>query len=138
MFGPAQPQIVCYLCYFLSTLQASDCPACEFTSCLCMSATPAITPDTQHVQREATDQAIPRLPTYSQTFLTNQQQDTVEYQPIAYSPPDSDQARIVNTAQEYQPYPSTEYRQCWANPYQAEVPGCSVQRYRGGWYNICR
>ena len=41
------------------------------------------------------------------------------------------------------PAPSSTYspgviRECWPNPFQAESPGCSVQRYRGQWYNICR
>ena len=96
-------------------------------------------------------QAISRLPTYSETYLTNT--NTNQYPPPPYSPQNpqsssgpqqpylpypSQQSRIVN-------YPATEqnsrgsvWRQCWTNPYQAELPGCSVQQYRGEWYNVCR
>ena len=96
-------------------------------------------------------QAISRLPTYSETYLTNT--NTNQYPPQPYSPQNpqsstgpqqpylpypSHQSRIVN-------YPATEqssrgsvWRQCWTNPYQAELPGCSVQQYRGEVYNVCR
>ena len=131
--------------------QAFDCPACQFTSCLCMKATPSTystlsTPTRQDTgtgygegeQRKNTApdvQAISRLPTYSQTVLTNKNtnlypaiQAGPEQSYQAYSPSTGGQARTVQAV----------WRQCWANPYQAELPGCGVQRYRGEWYNVCR
>ena len=29
-------------------------------------------------------------------------------------------------------------RECWPNPYNVETSGCSIQKYKGAWYNICR
>ena len=34
--------------------------------------------------------------------------------------------------------PAPVLRECWPNPYNVETPGCSIQKYKGAWYNICR
>ena len=34
--------------------------------------------------------------------------------------------------------PSQTLRQCWPNPFSAEMEGCGVQYHQGALYNICR
>ena len=41
-------------------------------------------------------------------------------------------------SQRPQPSLAPILRECWPNPYNVETPGCSVQKYKGAWYNICR
>ena len=41
-------------------------------------------------------------------------------------------------SQRPQPSIAPILRECWPNPYNVETPGCSVQKYKGAWYNICR
>ena len=148
--------------------QSTHCTPCQFTSCLCVKATPArgvqYTPNTQGDDREYTQsrhnpqyqytqntdgQSISRLPTYSQTVLNNQQPSANLLPPqpfnIQYSKPTTTQPlysqyrnlqpRIVNFPLTVEP---SVHRECWANPYQVEIPGCYIQMYRGEWYNVCR
>ena len=102
-------------------------------------------------------EAIARLPTYSETMLTNNQNVEQLVNPPAYGPDDrltsdrpalyqpqpSRRARIINLARQEtrivnHQTNTLEIRGCWANPFQAERPGCESQQYRGGWYTICR
>ena len=41
-------------------------------------------------------------------------------------------------SQRPQPSLAPVLRECWPNPYNVETPGCSIQKYKGAWYNICR
>ena len=119
-------------------------------------------PSEQRNNQANTGQAISRLPTYSETILSKQQnydniyppKQTIEKYPynplysqpsntksssnpqLSYLPRPNRQSRIVNFGTEEQF--NTVWRQCWANPYEAEQSGCSVQKYRGEWYNMCR
>ena len=87
--------------------------------------------------------AISRLPTYSDNVLGG-----VRSERQLYSPEYADQRSTLRPRILFPtPSPSTParfltpvpvLRECWPNPYQAESPGCSVQQYRGNWYNICR
>ena len=89
-------------------------------------------------------QSISRLPTYSeQTFASREQRQLNGAEEV-----DPDRPRIMFPGSQVStvPGPVTRFdtdhvpvlRECWPNPYQAESPGCSVQKYRGNWYNICR
>ena len=136
----------------------------QSVSCMCMSASPVVqyanskydtSQDIIFSQlRNTGERAEARLPTYSEDFLgagsvnsekrqlySNEHPDNMRGQSqFAFQPlPDwrtTAQPRIVFPS-ESQPG-SGVIRQCWPNPYQAESPGCSVQNYRGRWYNICR
>ena len=96
-------------------------------------------------------QALSRLPTYSDDRLGEARHDR------QLQLGDSETSRLDRQLQYSQPstliprilFPTTNVptsqvssvpvlRECWPNPYQAESPGCSVQKYRGQWYNICR
>ena len=128
---------------------------------MCMSATPVLqyanskydsSQDTIFSSgRKTGERALARLPTYSADFLekrqlySNEHPDNIQGQSqFAFQPlPDwrtTGQPRIVFPSQS-RPEPESEpgvIRQCWPNPHQAESPGCSVQHYRGQWFNICR
>ena len=124
---------------------------------MCMSATPVLQyanskyDSSQDItfssRRNSGERSLARLPTYSNDFLENRQLYSNEHpdnmqgqSQFAFQPlpgwRTTGQPRIVFPS-ESQPGPEV-IRQCWPNPYQAESPGCSVQNYRGQWFNICR
>ena len=123
----------------------------QSVSCLCMTGIPMLLNKAEFNSdiygsrspsvRNHDGLAISRLPTYSQHRLG----DARHQRQLSYSDPGYDQVTtgvpriLFPTTPASSSHPGVPMlRECWPNPYQAESPGCSVQKYRGHWYNICR
>lgn len=137
-----------------SNYQESTCFSCQSVSCMCMTGIPVqqlinsgefdtdIYGSRSPFVKNHDGRAISRLPTYSDNVLGGRSQRQL-YSPEYAIPSSTIRPRILFPT----PSPSTPsrflapvpvLRECWPNPHQAESPGCSVQKYRGNWYNICR